>query len=411
MARFSYIAQNKFNAVNRGILDAENREHAIRLLMAQGLQPIKLTDADTGRIAGSRHLSIPKFFRGSLSTFDQIIIIRHLGIILSTGTDLLTGLSIIAKDSLKPLIREIMNDIKHRVGRGEKLSDAFRAWQQQFNPILPQLIKSGEASGTLPTILLNYSQEMRKDYTFVRKFRSAVFYPVILVSALFGMVIIILSFVAPRLKELFLGSSFKTAPPFFIRLVFSVSDFWLANTIPIVVVLLLLGILFVVSLKKRSFRLKLISLFRFFPIVSQIQRNITLMRFSKTIGSLLNAGFTLKAALLTTAEVVDIRYQKIIKTIADEDLEHGISLSDSMKKYPELFPDILISSAATGEKSGKLAPVFSQMSEFYEENTIYSLETFLTLLEPILLVIVGGIVALMAGALISPIYRSIGSLR
>ena len=196
MRRFSYSAESNDGTLKSGTLDAEDRKAAIQFLVEQRLQPIKLDEIGVIKTPGQKGFHFPALFSKGLSTFDQIIIVRHLGIVLSTGTDILTGLDIIARDSIKKSVRDIMYDVRQRVSRGEKLSDAFNVWKREFNPILISLIRSGEISGSLPSILINYAQELRKDYAFIRKFRGAVFYPIILIGALAGMVIIILSYLS-----------------------------------------------------------------------------------------------------------------------------------------------------------------------------------------------------------------------
>lgn len=408
MARFSYVAQAKDGSVTRGAIEAMDRTSALQSLLEKGLQPIKI-EAIAGEAEAHtfwEKLTKTDVFKSNLTALDQIMIVRHLGTILSTGTDLLSGLDIIARDSIKPRVKQVLYDVKNRVSRGEQLSNALNAWKDQFNPIFINLVKSGEVSGNLPAVLLSYAQELRKDYAFLRKLRGAMFYPAILISALFGMVLIVLTVVTPRLKELF--TSLKTLPPIYIRFFFWLSDILNGHLIVTGIVILLLIVTIVVGLKNRKVRSKLIVLFRYIPLLNRIQKNLTLMRLSKTVASLIQSGFSLKAALITTSQVVDDRYRDTVLAIAQKSLEHGITLADSMKKHPELFPDLLVSAVATGEKSGKLSAVLGQMAEFYEEDVLYSLETFLTLLEPILLVIVGVVVGLMAGAMISPIYRLIG---
>ncbi len=411
MARFSYVAQDRANQVTQGALDAPDRIAALQRLTDQGLTPIKIQEERVvQRPAKERsRFSFGSIFKSNLSTFDQIIIVRHLGIILNTGTDILTALDIIARDAIKPLVKQILYDIKARVTNGERLSVALQAWKDQFNPILISLVKSGEDSGDLPGTLISYAQELKNENAFVRRVRGASFYPAILLTALGGMLIIILTFVAPRLKDLF--SDLRARPPIQMRIFFAASDFLLHYTIPIAIVLGIMVLVIIVALRNRNVRLRVTTALRFLPVISRIQMNLTLMRFTKTVANLIDAGFGLKAALITTSEVVDIRYRRTILEINEKSLEHGISLSDSIRKYPKLFPDILVSAVATGEKSGKLSTVLRQMGEFYEENVLYGLETFLTLIEPILLVIVGVIVGLMAASIISPIYQLIGKIR
>ncbi|MBI5732765.1 type II secretion system F family protein [Candidatus Jorgensenbacteria bacterium] len=414
MPRFFYVVQDKNNLVSKGVLDAPDRERALRSLLQKGLRPIKLESVTAeeekkGKKLLTSRIKLPAFAGGSLSLFDQLMIVRQLGIILSTGTDLLSAIEVVAKDAIKPIIKQILYDIRSRVARGEKLSDAIAKWQKHFDPVFPSLVRSGELSGNLPGILNSYAQELKKDYTFVRKLKGALFYPVILITSLFGMMILILSMVAPRLKELF--SQLKATPPFYTRILLAASDIWRNNMITIIVLLIVLILFLFIAFRNRQFRLKLIPLFRYIPIINRIQTKITLMRFCRTTASLIHAGFSLKSALKTTGEVVDVRYQKIITEMSEKSVEHGISLAESMKKYPSFFPDILISAIATGEKSGQLAVVFAQMSEFYEEDVIYSLETFLTILEPVLLLIVGAVVLLLALSIIAPVYRVIGKFR
>lgn len=409
MPRFYYAAQDKQDVLAKGDIEAASRQDAINNLMKRGLTPIKIELAQ-GQDAGGRLSRFSKMqvsFGRRLTMFDQIIFIRHLGTVLKSGTDILTGLDIIAQDAIKPLVRKISYDIKDRLGKGESFSDAIKYWQNQFNPIFINLVKAGEASGNLPDILLSYSQELRKDYTFVRKLHGAMVYPAILITALGAMLIVVLSVVAPKLKELFI--SLKAEPPFYTKIFFITSDLWLNYTIPIIIAGGLAAILIFMAFRLKKIRLVASGLLWHLPILNKMQKNLSLMRFSKTTSHLLNAGFSLKGALATSSEIMSQKYQDAILNIQKK-LEQGIGFAEALREHPDLFPGILISVVATGEKSGQLISVLDQMSEFYEEEIIYSLELLLTVIEPVLLLIVGVVVGLLASSLISPIYRLVGSI-
>lgn len=409
MPRFFYAAQDKQGVLIKGDVQAASREEAINNLMKRGLTPIKIELA-AGQTAASRFSSVSKMqvsFGRRLTMFDQIIFIRHLGTVLKSGTDILTGFDIIAQDAIKPLVRKIAYDMKDRLGRGESFSDAIKYWQNQFNPIFINLVKAGETSGNLPDILLSYSRELRKDYTFVRKLRGAMVYPAILILALGAMMIIVLSVVAPKLKELFI--SLKADPPFYTKFFFIVSDLWLNYTVPIIIAAVIAAILIFMAFRLKKVRLIAGGLLWHLPILNKMQKNLSLMRFSKTTAHLLQAGFSLKGALATASEIMSQKYQSAILNVQKK-LEQGISFAEALREHPDLFPGILISVVATGEKSGQLISVLNQMSEFYEEEIIYSLELLLTVFEPIMLLIVGVVVGLLASSLISPIYRLVGSI-
>ncbi|MBI2591681.1 MAG: type II secretion system F family protein [Candidatus Brennerbacteria bacterium] len=409
MPRFFYAAQDKQGVLTKGDTQAPSREEAINNLMKRGLTPVKIElaadQAAAGRLSSVSKMQIS--FGRRLTMFDQIIFIRHLGTVLKSGTDILTGFDIIAQDAIKPLVRKIAYDMKDRLGRGESLSDAIKHWQNHFNPIFINLVKAGESSGNLPDILLAYARELRKDYTFVRKLRGAMVYPAILITALGAMLIIVLSVVAPKLKELF--TSLKAEPPFYTKIFFITSDLWLNYTVPIIIGASLLVFFILMSFRLKKIRLIAGSLLWHLPILNKMQKNLSLMRFSKTTAHLLQAGFSLKGALTTASEIMSQKYQNAILNIQKK-LEQGIGFAEALREHPDLFPGILVSVVATGEKSGQLISVLEQMSEFYEEEIIYSLELLLTVIEPVLLLIVGVVVGLLASSLISPIYRLVGSI-
>lgn len=407
MARFYYAAQDKQGTVVKGELEARERQDAIEALVKRGLTPIKLELMAGEEKSKAGRLKAPFTLSRRLGIFDQITIIRHLGTILNTGTDILNGLEIIAQDAIKPLVKKILFDIKDRIGRGESFSDSIKVWQDQFNPVFINLVKAAEQGGNLPATLLSYAQELRKDYTFIRKLKGAMVYPAILVSALSVMVIIVLSVVTPRLKELFI--SLKAEPPFYTKFFFIASDLMLNYTVYLIIGVAIFAVALTFTLRVKKFQRRLGALLWHLPILKKIQKNLVLMRFSRTLAQLLQAGFSLKAALAVTGEILNIRYQQALKDIQKR-LEGGINFAEAIRAYPHLFPVILTSVIATGEKSGQLALVLNQMSEFYEEEVIYSLELILTLIEPVLLVVVGIIVGLLASSLISPIYRLIGSI-
>jgi len=407
--RFYFAAQNKDGNTIQGDIDAKDRDDAVASLGKRGLSPFRIeavVEPKTTKSVLSGSLSLgPQ----RLSAMDEINIVRHLGTIMNTGTDLLAGLDMIAEDAINPFEKKMIFDIRDKIGRGEKFSDALASWQNQFNPIFVSMVRAGEASGNLPNILLSYAGELRKDYTFMRRLKGALVYPIILVVALIAMLILILTVVTPRLKELF--TTTRSAPPAYTQIFFAASDIWLAHTTLIIVLALILGIGILSASKMRKTRDAMLRLVWYIPVINKIQKNLALMRFSKTLSNLLKAGFSLKSALTTSIDVATPQYHDPIAAIANDKLERGIAFSASLGEYPQLFPKILISVVKTGERSGQLSSVLAQMGEFYEEEVIYALELFLTLIEPMLLLIVGLIVGLIASALIGPIYRLIGSIR
>lgn len=388
----------------KGEVQAQDEKEAANLIARKGLLPLHITPLEETRAQRSKKMTLS--FRKGLTIFDQIIITRHLGTILTTGTDLLSGLDIIAQDAAKPLVKEIILDIRSRVATGESLYQAISMWKSQFNPVLLNLVRAGEVSGSLAQVLVNYAQELRKDYNFNRKVKGAMIYPLILISALVLMLAIVLWVVIPRLKDLF--ASTKLEPPFYTKLLFTASDIWVEHYLVIIILAGVAGAGGIIAWRNARFRRPITKLLWRLPYLKNIQQNYSLLRFCKSLATLIRAGIPLENALKITGQAIGAHYEDILKTIAEKNLVRGISLSDSLRQYPKYFPGILISVVATGEKSGQIDATLLHMAEFYEEEVVYALERFLVIIEPLLIMLVGVIIGLMAGSLIAPIYKFIG---
>ncbi len=408
MAHFYFAAQDKNRNIVQGDLEALDRDDAFEILAKRDLSPLRL-DLIKENTGGFKFLKFNISLGGGLDSLDEITLVRHLGTVMNAGTDLVSGLTMIGEDAVKPFVRKMVLGIKDRMLLGEKFSDALLPWKDQFNPLFLSLVRAGEASGTLPETLLSYANQLRKDNAFIRRLKSALVYPVILVVALITMLILILTVVTPRLKELF--ATTRSAPPFYTQVFFFASDFLLSHFFAVGLIggVILLGL--AISLANKKTRRKVATVLWYLPFLNKIQRNLTLMRFCKTISSLIGAGFSLKAALGTASEVAGAKFGPVLLEIANEKLERGIGFGAAIGEYPKFFPKILVSVLKTAEKSGQIRTVMAQMGDFYEEEVIYALELFLTLIEPTLLLIVGLIVGLIASSLIAPIYRLIGSIR
>lgn len=411
MARYSYVAQEKSHKIANGTIDAKNRNEALELLRMRGITPLKLTliEGAEGGPSWFSRLAEKLSLGSSLTAMDQIIVIRELGTILQGGTDLVVALEVIAADAIKPAVRKIMHGLRDSVERGASFHGALLAHKDSFSPIFLNLVKAAEASGGLPAMLTSYAKELRKDNAFSRKIKGALIYPIILVISLLAMIVLILTVVAPHLKELF--ASLKTQPPFYTRGFFFLSDIWVAHMSSIIAVAIVFAVMMIVGFRIKKTQRYVIGLLWHLPLLHKIQRSLSLMRFSRTIATLINSGFPLKEAVLVVRDVMGPQFRDPLTLIAEKRLEEGVSFSAALAAYPKLFPGMLTSVISTAEKSGHLSASLEDMAEFYEDDVSYSLEMVLTLIEPVLLAVVGIIIGLLAASLIAPLYKVIGSVK
>ncbi len=406
--RFRYISQESGGALRQGYIDAVNHQEAMDTLARQGVLVMKIetaAEAEGGARGLWKRLNLSLSVSKNIDRLDQLTVLRQLSTILNTGTDLITALDIVADNAVKPAVKNILYDIRAKILAGESFSGALALWEENFDPVFINLVKSSEAAGTLPVMFASYSLELKKEIEFSRQLRSAMIYPLILVAAVVVMLLIILTVVAPRIQELFATSTID--PPFFTKIFFQASNLLINHTLSVVAVLMAFVVGLVVMIRNKKLRKILSSLLWYLPLLRKVQIDLTLMRFSKTLSTLVKAGFPMKGSLMIVANVVQPVYQRALTDIAQEKLERGISLAEALRHYPKLFPSILTGVISTGEKTGQLNDVLEQMGEFYEEESLYKLKFLLTLVEPLLLAVVGVIIGGIAASLLAPIYRLI----
>lgn len=414
MPTFTYEAIDTEGVIHRGEIVADKREQALEEIQSQRLSPIRLETVGEVRAAAAA-LGLP--FRG-ISTLDKIILTRHLSVMIRAGLGVMDSLDILIKDAEKQTLRKFLEQAKYNLERGQPLSATFASYPKQFPPVFVGLLKAGELSGNLQQSLEQLSDQMKKDYELTKKAIGVMIYPAILASASMFLVIFLLTIVVPRITKAFLdiGSALPLITRFFIalsnimtqtiRLPFLPPIPW----VPFVVVGGLVGslIFFTQSNPGRGFMAKI--LWRI-PVTRNLIKRMALARFARTFGNLLRAGLSVLETLDITADSVgSLEYRGAILK-AGKDISRGIPLTDVFQQRSDLFPHLLTSMMAVGEKTGTLEELLLTVSDFYEEEADRQLQTLVTFLEPGLLLFMGVVVGSIALSILLPIYQLVGSLQ
>lgn len=406
MAIYIFQAIDQKGQAQRNEIHAQDKETAMQLLLKQGLTVISLKEKGVVKKTSLVHRGL---FR-RISSLDRILLVRHLASIVRAGVPLGEALDILIENNEKrPLLQQILEQAKRNLQEGHPFSSVFQAYPEYFPPVFVGLIKAGESSGTLEETLENLSSQLFRDYELNRKVVSAMIYPALLLVASIGIIVILFTFVLPRLEAVF-GEANIHLPITTVLLITISKAFAEHKIISLGGFLVLLGVS-TWALRSMSGKRLISALMRYLPIFRGLAHQLALARFSRTLHNLIKSGISIFEALeIVASSVGNSAYEKEILVIREE-LRKGIPLSDSFKKHERYFPRLVTSLLAVGERTGTLDQTLATIASFYEEEVERALRTLVALLEPALLLIMGLIVGGVALSVLLPIYQLVGQVK
>jgi type II secretory pathway component PulF len=338
----------------------------------------------------------------SLSNKDKLALISNLATMLSAGIPILEAIDTLLEES-KGNMRKILLLLRDSLNEGKPISYAFSLAPRVFDPVVINLLKAAEEAGTLEESLKDLTKSIKNQMAFNDHLKSSLTYPLFVLGVFVFILVVILTFVVPRIGKVFGGLRVPLPPA--TQFLIAVSDFFIGYWPHILAGLVVLIILTVMlyRVKKRAF----INAFLRLPGLSSLGQMIDLTRFTHSMGLLLHAGIPVAEALeLAKNTVVKKDMLKVVKQ-AQADVTAGKSLADGMRRGKKIIPPIMIRTIETAERSGTLEATMKEMGEYFEEQVNHRLKTVTTLIEPILLVVIGLLVGGMMLAVIAPIYSLI----
>ncbi len=401
MPFFEYMAVDATSVLKKGEMEAVDRQAVIDFLRSENLLVVKVTEKKKtwGKIA---------FFSKKISYLDKINLTGNLATMIKAGVSLPQALDVLSSDTKNPYFRLILGDLKFSVENGKPLSEGLNHYPKDFNQIFVNLIKAGEASGKMDESLSRLNIQLKKEYSLISKVKNALIYPVVLIAGVLGVLVLIITFVIPRLVTVFEGSSLKI--PATTRALFFLAKVASFNPILTVAVLLVVIALGIYLLRLDKVKALLNRLLYRLPFSKNLLQEMELVRFARTLGGLLASGIPIGKAMEITSDGMSLGVYKKIVLEAKEKIIKGISLANAFKKDEKYFPGLLISVISVGEKTGQLDKILLELADFYEEQADNTLKTLTSLIEPVLLVIVGLLIGGMAISIVVPIYQLIGTI-
>lgn len=341
--------------------------------------------------------------KGKVSDKDITLFTRQLATMMKAGVPLLQAFDIVGKGHHNPAVAKLLGDLKADVETGSSLSAAFRKYPLYFDNLFCNLVGAGEQAGILDTLLDRLATYKEKILAIKSKIKSALMYPISIVIVAFVITAVIMIFVVPAFKDLF--SSFGADLPTPTLVVMSISDFFVSYWWAIFGSIGF-GVWFFFYTWKRSEKMQstMDRLILKMPIFGEVIRKGTLARFARTLSTMFAAGVPLVEALDSVAGAAGNRvYYDATKKIQSE-ISTGTSLTVSMQNS-EVFPNMMLQMTAIGEESGALDDMLSKVADFYEGEVDDAVEGLSSLMEPVIMVVLGVLIGGLVVALYLPIFK------
>jgi len=396
---FRYEALDNQGAKTTGLVEADNSQEADSLLKDNGLILVSLEVANI-----KKGLSLS--FLERISMKDIVIFARQFSIMISAGVPMVQSLRILVNQTENKKFKKVIGEIGDEVEGGAALSDSLSKRPKIFSNFFVSVVRSGERSGKLDDVLDYLADEISKDYDMEAKIKGAMIYPTVVIIGMVIIGIVMMVFVLPKMMDILTETG--TTLPLPTRILIGASNFiihywW-------IVVMIIVGIIMGIRaiLRTPSGRYAWDSITLHLPIFGKLFQKILLVRFCRSMNTLLLGGVSIENSLAIAGDVVSNKvYQKLVQQTIKE-VEDGNSISTIFLDSP-LVPKMVSHMMQVGEGTGKLDAVFTKISEFYNREIDNALANIMSLMGPLIMIILGIGVGVMVAAVIMPMYTMVGN--
>jgi type II secretory pathway component PulF len=333
---------------------------------------------------------------------ERALFARYFALMLRAGLDVKRALLALGQQTRSRTLRTALESVHHDIERGKTLADAMRPFPGAFPPIFVSFVQVGETTGRLQESLEVLAEQLAKEYEVNRAVRGGLMYPAVIVLVLIAVAVAMMFLVVPKLVEIFEG--FEVELPLPTRILIAFSDafqsywplFFVGFFAAIAAVFFLLRI--------RSVKAMVMRMLLWLPVVGSIMQKVNLARFSRNLSSLLHSGVSFTKALAILGTNTPHPTYAGVFAEASEHVKKGKQLSDFLDGFKRLFPPIVINVVRVGEETGALDEVLKETALFYEAEVDQTMKNLTSVMEPVLMVLVGLAVGALAVSVISPIY-------
>ncbi|MDD2646519.1 MAG: type II secretion system F family protein [Patescibacteria group bacterium] len=396
---FVYKAKSLDGETVNGTIDAPNERLAAESLSKQDLVLLYLGEKKATGL--KMNIKIP--FIDSIKGKDLVVFSRQLAVMVSAGVPLVRALEVLVNQTTNRILRRIVSEISSNIRGGVRLSSALASYPDVFDNFYVNMVRTGETSGKLDEVLNYLADEQEKNFDLTSKITGAMIYPIFILCAVAAVVFVMMTFVVPKLTSVLTESGVPLPLPTKIMITVAgfFASFWVYIIIIVIAVVLFLRF-WTTKTRPGKYTWHWIKLH--IPVLGSLFQKIYIVRFTRSLSTLLVGGVPLNLALKIVANVVDnIIYKDLISQTVKA-VEDGYSVSTVFVRSKEM-PQMLSQIMVVGEQTGQLDAVLDRMANFYAREIENILGRLTTLLEPVIVVLLGVVVAGIVAAVIMPMYN------
>jgi type IV pilus assembly protein PilC len=405
MPKFLYTAKNITSGENSGgEVEAKDEKALAQDLRGQGFL---LTSHK--ELTEKKALNIKFFDRfSSVPLKEKMVFTRNLAVMVSSGLTVSRAVHNLSVQTENKKFKAILLSVYDDVQGGKTLSDGLARYPSVFDELFVNMIGVGEMSGNLEEILDILAIQLEKEHDLTSKVHGALIYPAVIVVAMIGIAILMLTYILPKITSVFGDMDVKL--PATTMFIIGISDFLRNNailSIAIFTVIVSVKVFYGTTSGKRFFSL----LFVYLPIVGNIVIKVNCARFARIYSSLLKSGVSVVVGLGIVSKTLGNVYYKDALAEAIAEVQKGVELSKVISRYPRIFPVLVPQILEVGEETGKTETVLQRLAEFYEEEVSQITKNMSSIIEPILMLVIGGGVGFFAVAMLQPMYSVLENIK
>ena len=397
--KFKYTARNKTGELESGELEIGSERELADYLRNKGWL---LTSAEAIKSEEKTHKEFKLPFFNQVKMVEKIFFTQNLQVMVKAGLSVSIALKTLAQQTTNKAFQIILIDLHQRVDKGDSLADSLALYPKVFPELFVNMVKAGEKSGKLEDVLLQLTTQLRKSHALIAKVRGALTYPIIVITAMIGIGIAMITLVIPKITGIF--EEVNATLPLPTRILIAISDFAVAHGLILAGLSIAMAIIFVRLIHSPRGRFIWHGLLLSLPILAPILRKINLAKFARTFSSLIKTDIPVVQAFQITASTLGNSHYRAAVESAAERVKKGVQIATILKEYDKLFPPLIVQMVLVGEETGTIDTILEELAAFYEDDVDRTMSNLTTILEPVLILILGLGVGALAVSIIMPIY-------
>lgn len=407
MPKYIYTAKSFDGKTKGGEMESKDEKSLAQDLRAEGflITSLKMVESSEKKTK----IKLLDRFTGGVPLKEKMVFARNLSVMIASGLPVSKAIQNLSVQTKNKKLKAILNEVNEELQKGTSLSDSLKKYPRVFSELFVNMVKVGEAGGTLEESLNIIANQLEKDHDLIGKVRGAMMYPSVVLIAMFGIGVMMLTYILPKLTSVF--EDLEVELPKSTQLIISFSNLLRNNTVVIGIFCVALGIFLKFFLGTRNGK-RIISFITInIPVIKNIIIKVNCARFARIYSSLLKSGVSVIDALNIVSNTLGNYFYKAAINDSVEKVQKGINLSKIIASYPKIFPPLVPQMIEVGEETGKIEMVLLKLAEFYEEEIEQITKNMSSIIEPILMMIIGVSVGFFAVAMLQPMYSLMENIK